>query len=510
MKKGLGKIRKIKKKHIFLALLAVIVLGGLAKAYSAWVGTTRIAFLNYQAIALGQISHANDNAMIKLSEITTDDFDHLDDYDMIIVNGMGLRIDENQRKQLEEASYKVPTLTHAATNPANNIVSVDNFDADYLMQYIENGSKKNYHNMLAYIRKFIDGKKFMAPEPDRVDERPNYLLTHFDPEDEKGDELGFNSIREYNAFLAKNGLYKKGLKINQRMEVYKAKRHVQVLIHELQEKEEQIDQPVFLTRGDHIGMISRMLLLDLKHAIKNKELYMLYQPQVYSDGICIGAEALLRWNHPVYGMIYPPLIIYLAEAGKVLPELERFIIDEVTDGIVQTRAQYDSDFKISVNITAHSLLWDIEGYIRQTMEQKEIDAHMLWIEITEQDILLQTDMVVRKLEELKKQGHKLLIDDFGMGHTSLLYLQSEYFDVVKLDGSLTRPLLKSHTNQKIVRSIIELGQELGVKVIAEFVENREQRDLLDTLGCHCYQGYLYAKPLELEAFITYMKQMNEK
>lgn len=210
MKKRLGIIRKIKNKHIFLALLAVIVLGGLAKAYSAWVGTTRIAFLNYQAIALGQISHANDNAMIKLSEITTDDFDHLDDYDMIIVNGMGLRIDENQRKQLEEASYKVPTLTHAATNPANNIVSVDNFDADYLMQYIENGGKKNYHSMLAYIRKFIDGKKFMAPEPERVNERPDYLLTHFDPKDEKGDELGFNSIREYNAFLAKNGLYKEG------------------------------------------------------------------------------------------------------------------------------------------------------------------------------------------------------------------------------------------------------------------------------------------------------------
>ena len=210
MRKGLGKIRKIKKKHIFLALLAVIVLGGLAKAYSAWVGTTRIAFLNYQAIALGQISHANDNEMIKLSEITTDDFDHLDDYDMIIVNGMGLRIDEKPRKQLEEASYKVPTLTHAATNPANNIVSVDNFDADYLMQYIENGGKKNYQSMLAYIRKFIDGKKFMAPEPERVDERPDYLLTHFDPKDEKGDELGFNSIREYNAFLAKNGLYKEG------------------------------------------------------------------------------------------------------------------------------------------------------------------------------------------------------------------------------------------------------------------------------------------------------------
>lgn len=204
------KIGKIKKKHVFLALLAIVLFSGMVKAYNAWIGTTRIAFLNYQAIALGQIANANDNGMIKLSEITTDDFDHLEDYDMILVNGMGLRIDENQRKQLEEASYKVPTLTHAATNPANNIVSVDNFDADYLMQYIENGSKKNYHSMLAYIRKFIDGKKFMAPEPERVDERPNYLLTHFDPKDEKGDELGFNSIREYNAFLAKNGLYKKG------------------------------------------------------------------------------------------------------------------------------------------------------------------------------------------------------------------------------------------------------------------------------------------------------------
>ena len=203
------KLGKIKKKHVLLALLAIVLLGGLTKAYHAWIGTTRIAFLNYQAIALGQISNANDNGMIKLSEITTDDFEHLEDYDMILVNGMGLRIDEKQRKLLEEASYKVPTLTHAATNPANNIVSVDNFDADYLMQYIENGSKKNYRNMLAYIRKFIDGKKFQAPEPERVDERPDYLLTHFDPKDEKGDELGFNSVREYNAFLAKNGLYKK-------------------------------------------------------------------------------------------------------------------------------------------------------------------------------------------------------------------------------------------------------------------------------------------------------------
>ena len=112
--------------------------------------------------------------------------------------------------------------------------------------------------------------------------------------------------------------------------------------------------------------------------------------------------------------------------------------------------------------------------------------------------------------DVKADIHRLLDLQDPLELTTGFDRENLYFDVVKLDGSLTRPLLKSHTNQKIVRSIIELGQELGVNVIAEFVENREQRDLLDTLGCHCYQGYLYAKPLELEAFITYMKQMNEK
>lgn len=299
------------------------------------------------------------------------------------------------------------------------------------------------------------------------------------------------------------------LKWNQRMEVMRAKEHVHVLVQELQEKEEQIETPVFLSRGDHIGTISRILLLDLKHAIKNRELYMLYQPQVYKDGTCIGAEALLRWKHPVYGMIYPPLIIYLAEAGQILPDLEHFIIEKVVSDIAEIKKQYAADFKVSVNLTAHSLLWEVETYIGQMLEKYGVDPRMLWIEITEQDILLQTDVVVRKLKEFKQRGHKLLIDDFGMGHTSLLYLQSEYFDVVKLDGSLTRPLLTSTTNQKIVRSIIELGDELGVKVIAEYVEDKEQKDLLEKLGCNCYQGYLYSKPVELEQFITYMTEKNQ-
>ncbi len=200
--------KKFKKKYALFVLLAVVVIGALGGAWNAWVSPTRIAFLNYQAIQLGQIAKANDSRMIRLSEITTDDFDDLNGYDMILVNGMGLRLDAAQREKLQKAAENVPTLTHAATNPDNNINSIDGFDAEYLMQYTENGGRKNFRSMLQFIRKFIDGKRFFAPEPAVVEEHPDYLLTHFNPADEDDDELGFNSIKDYNAFLQKHGLYK--------------------------------------------------------------------------------------------------------------------------------------------------------------------------------------------------------------------------------------------------------------------------------------------------------------
>ncbi len=207
-KANLKKKTKLKKKHVALLVLALALVAAAAGAWSKWASATRIAFLNYQAIELGQIAKANSSRMIKLDEITTDDFNHLERYDMIFVNGMGLRLDEKQREQLKKAAESVPTLTHAATNPDNNICSVAGFDADYLMQYTENAGRRNYHNLLQYVRKFIDGKRLFAPEPEVVEERPTQLLTHFDPTDENADELGFNSVSSYNAFLQKHGLYK--------------------------------------------------------------------------------------------------------------------------------------------------------------------------------------------------------------------------------------------------------------------------------------------------------------
>lgn len=270
----------------------------------------------------------------------------------------------------------------------------------------------------------------------------------------------------------------------------------------MQECEKKGENPNFLHRMDDTGMVTRMLLQELKIAIRQKDLFLLYQPQVDGEGKCIGAEALLRWKHPEYGFIYPPLIIYLAKEGNILPELERMLFDTAIRAIKQVSDSCGEDFKISVNITAHSLDWEIEEYIEQKLKEYRVSANYLWIEITEQDMLTNSDMVIRKISRLKEAGHKLLIDDFGMGHTSLIYLESDHFDVVKLDGSLVRDIIKKKTNQKIVSSVIELAKKLNVKVVAEYVETEEEYNLLKDMGCDWYQGYLFSKPIPLEEFIN--------
>ena len=305
-------------------------------------------------------------------------------------------------------------------------------------------------------------------------------------------------------------LYYPFFRLHKQVQEIYSREKLKLIIKELQENEERHETPKFLTRADSLGLISRMLLEDLKLAIEQDKLYMLYQPQVDEKGKCFGAEALLRWKHPLYGFIYPPFILYLAKEGGILEQLERRIFDKVSKAIKKTGEEYDGDFKISVNITAKSLLWDIETCIQECLDGYGIPEERLWVEITEQDVISNAEFVIDKMERLKKRGHVLLIDDFGMGHTSLVYLQSNYFGVVKLDGSLVKRLEENKTNQKIVASIVELGNELNVKVIAECVETENQRDLLKALGCNWYQGFLFSKPVELDAFIEYMRECNKK
>ncbi len=199
----------MKKKRILagcgILLLAVLI----AIAWNTWFSSTRIAFINYQVINLGQISKANDNSFIKIKILDLEDLDEIGSYDMVFMNGMGLRITEEQRSKIEDAAYGgLPILTTAATNPANNIVSLDSLQIVTLRQYLNNGGRRNYHSLLNYVRKNIDGKIISVEEPEAVVARSNDLIYHIDPNNPNDEELGFNTIAEYQAFLKKEGLFK--------------------------------------------------------------------------------------------------------------------------------------------------------------------------------------------------------------------------------------------------------------------------------------------------------------
>ena len=143
-----------------------VVSAALTGAWNLWFSSTQVGFVNYQVINLGQISKANHNSFIKISEISTDELDDLDTYDMVFINAMGLRITEEQRNMIQHAAQNgLPVLTTAATNPLNNIVSVDEAVADTLKAYLGNGGRKNYASMLDYVRKYVDKKWMWTDEP---------------------------------------------------------------------------------------------------------------------------------------------------------------------------------------------------------------------------------------------------------------------------------------------------------------------------------------------------------
>lgn len=198
-----------KKKRIILlgGLTVVIVL--LFVAWNSWFSSTKVGFINYQVINLGEISKANDNPFIKLGEISTDDLDKLNSYDMVFINAMGLRITEEQRAVIQKAADKgLPVLSTAVTNPANNICSIDSATAAPLREYLGNGGRRNYRSMLNYVRKAIDRKLTSVHEPETVQKAASEMLYHTDPKNPDEEAMGFNTISEYNRFLKDNGLWK--------------------------------------------------------------------------------------------------------------------------------------------------------------------------------------------------------------------------------------------------------------------------------------------------------------
>ena len=258
------------------------------------------------------------------------------------------------------------------------------------------------------------------------------------------------------------------------------------------ENEQSFNSTRLLELDSVFGQFARDLCADLEHSLA-KGVILYYQPQYHHDGRCIGAEALLRWKHPRYGMIYPPLVVKLAEEGGFLPRLEEAVLLRAMEDRPKVLRRFGQNIKLSVNVTGITVVTPrFLQFCRQLDEKYGFADKNICLEVTEQAALSFGESTTQALRAFREMGLSLAIDDFSMGQTSLNYLKESLFDFIKLDGSLVRGLLTNSNCMEIVSSISQLADSLGLDVLAEYVETEEQRDALHEIGCDCYQGYLYA------------------
>lgn len=267
--------------------------------------------------------------------------------------------------------------------------------------------------------------------------------------------------------------------------------------------------PVKLTDLPSVhGKTANTLVNELQEAMKNKEITLFYQGQFIKNGTCVGAEALMRWNHPRYGMMYPPLVIKLAEETEMLVELEKLVLKTAMSDAEEIYEKTGKLIEVGVNVLPATLsdssyMKILEDFSKRHFAKKDAN---ICIELTEQTAILlsaKTEALFNRIHEL---GYKLAIDDFSMGHTSFTYLKDNSFDSVKLDGEIVKGCMTNPRCREIISSIITLSKSLGFSVIAEYVETAQERDLLDKLGCNEYQGWFYAKAVPKTDFINFLQQ----
>ncbi|MCM1107728.1 MAG: cobaltochelatase subunit CobN [Clostridium sp.] len=205
-------MRQIPRKQILAIASVAAIITVLWFGWHKWLSRTHIAFLNYQPITLQQISRANDNSFIRISDITSDDLSSLGHYDMVMVNGMGLNLTAEQRALLQRAAEGgTPVYTGMATNPDNNITTLTEEQTEQIGAYMANGGRRNYRNLLRLIRTYIDGKLLRAEAPDAPVEKPSDYLYHVSIDKEADDdEQVFLTVSDYEAFMRRHNLYHEG------------------------------------------------------------------------------------------------------------------------------------------------------------------------------------------------------------------------------------------------------------------------------------------------------------
>ena len=301
------------------------------------------------------------------------------------------------------------------------------------------------------------------------------------------------------------------VKLAQNISDFQIKNSINKVYDYFKQNEERGVVAPLLDRYDDIGSISRFLAVDLEHSIDSNKIKLFYQPQVNYDGEVIGVEALLRWNHETYGFIYPPFIIALSIEAQLNNKLDYWILDTACRDLKKMNELGLNNLSMAVNVSAIQI--EDSRFIDNLVEilnKNQIEPNKLKLEITEQSALRKGNKLLDILLSIKKMGVKLEMDDFGMGHSSLMYLKEYEFNTIKLDGSLVRDITTNSSCRNIISSIVELGKTLNYSVLAEFVENEEQRDILHALGCDQYQGYLYSKAIPYSEVVEYILRTKSK
>ena len=247
---------------------------------------------------------------------------------------------------------------------------------------------------------------------------------------------------------------------------------------------------------------------DLRWAIKREELLLYYQPIVsLIDNQISGFEVLLRWQHPIHGLVNPTEFIPIAEETGLILSLGSWVLKEACQQmqIWQTHFEEIAHWKISINISSKQLAQpNFVEQIKQILKETKLNPHSLKLEITESSLVEDTESIIAIFKELKALGIQFSLDDFGTGYSSLSYLHQFPFDTIKIDRSFVSNIDNNSEKLRIVRAIVTLVRSLGMNTTAEGIETFEQLAQLKALKCQYGQGYLLSRPLDKaasEAFI---------
>ena len=240
--------------------------------------------------------------------------------------------------------------------------------------------------------------------------------------------------------------------------------------------------------------------IDLRKAIELKQLVLFYQPQIsLLDGRVVGYEALVRWQHPVRGLVPPSEFIPVAEETGLIIPLGHMVLREACAQMAHWHASFASDppLSISVNVSARQLTGtNLVADVKNALAEFGLPAASLRLELTESSVMANTDVAVEVLQQLRDIGVGLEIDDFGTGYSSLSYLKRLPFDTVKIDRSFIKDLRMNGEAADIVRTILDLATSMKMSVVAEGVETDEQLAVLSRMGCGYGQGYFFARPAD--------------